>query len=66
MDVRSGEESKSWFRSDRMMHVNDHWYFVTRENTQEGPFNSRREAELELNLYIRHANDELLKEVSNH
>ena len=55
MNVRGGEESKSWFRSDRMLHVNENWYFVTRENTQEGPFSSRNEAENELMLYIRHS-----------
>ncbi len=59
MTVRTGEQDKHWFRCDRMMHVNDQWYFVTREMTQEGPFQSRREAEMELNLYIRHVNDEL-------
>lgn len=64
MAVRAGEEEKNWFRCDRMLHVNDQWYFVTREMTQEGPFGSKREAELELNLYIRHINDQLLKEAS--
>jgi hypothetical protein len=65
MNVRGGEESKSWFRSDRMLHVNENWYFVTRENTQEGPFSSRNEAENELTLYIRQANDALYDRVSN-
>lgn len=61
MHVRAGEENRQWFRSDRYLHVNDHWYFITRENTQEGPFNSRREAEQELTLYIRHINDALYR-----
>jgi Domain of unknown function (DUF6316) len=65
MNVRSGEESNSWFRSDRMLHVNENWYFVTRENTQEGPFSSRNEAENELMLYIRHTNDALYDKVGN-
>lgn len=59
MTVRSGESEKTWFRGERIMHVNDQWYFLTREMTQEGPFASRHEAEMELNLYIRHVNDAL-------
>ena len=57
MPARCGEKDKTWFRTDRIQQVNSQWYFMTRENTQEGPFSSRREAELELNLYIRHIND---------
>ena len=57
MDVRSGEALKTWFRSERFLCVNEKWYFVTREFTQEGPFDNREEAQLELNLYIRHASD---------
>ncbi len=53
MDVRNGEKSKTWFRSDRFLHINDRWYFLTRELTQEGPFASRSEAERELTYYIR-------------
>ncbi|MDX1451664.1 MAG: DUF6316 family protein [Oleiphilaceae bacterium] len=62
MVVRSGEAERTWFRSERIMHVNDQWFFVTREMTQEGPFGSRHEAEMELNLYIRHVNDDLYKD----
>ncbi len=57
MAVRAGELLKTWFRSDRFLCVNESWYFITREFTQEGPFESKNEAALELNLYIRHAND---------
>lgn len=60
MVVRAGEKDKNWFRCERMLHVNDQWYFTTREMTEEGPFSSRKEAELELHLYIRHVNDMLL------
>jgi len=62
MTVRPGEENKNWFRSERFMHVNDQWYFTTREMTEKGPFTSKQEAENELILYIRHINDELYKE----
>jgi len=59
MNVRVGENNKSWFRCDRIMHVNDKWFFVTREFSEEGPFISRHEAELVLMLYIRHVNNGL-------
>lgn len=64
MTVRIGESEKTWFRSERIMHVNDQWFFTTREMTQEGPFYSKHEAEMELNLYIRHANDHFYRKIS--
>ncbi len=54
MQVRAGEKDKTWFRSERFLWTESGWFFLTRENTQEGPFLSRREAERELNYYIRH------------
>lgn len=63
MTVRGGENQKTWFRTDRIQNVNNQWYFMTRESTQVGPFGSRREAELELNLYIRHANDHFYQQL---
>ena len=59
MNVRTGETNKSWFRSERFSHVNDEWFFTTREFTEEGPFESKQDAEMELLLYIRHSNDTL-------
>ncbi len=56
MDVRNGEKNKTWFRSERILHINDQWFFLTREQTQEGPFTSRTDAERELNYYIRQMN----------
>ncbi len=55
--TRRGEEAKTHFRSDRVILLNGKFYFMTRENTQEGPFDTRLDAERELMLYIRHAND---------
>ena len=57
MVVRVGETNKTWFRGERFLCISGLWYFVTREFTQEGPFDNRSEAELELILYIRHTND---------
>ncbi len=59
MDVRKGEAERHWFRSDRFELVNGQWYFQTREGSLVGPFDSVREAELELLLYLRHAEDTL-------
>ncbi len=56
MDVRQGESDKIWFRSERYLQIGNDWYFLTRENTQEGPFESRAAAERELNYYIRFSN----------
>ncbi len=61
MAVRNGELSKSWFRSDRFIHTNQGWFFVTREQNQQGPFTSHKEAENELNLYIRQQSDDLFQ-----
>ncbi len=62
MEPRSGEEVKSRFRTERFLQVNNQWYFITRELTQEGPFDNKAEAEKELTLYLRHANDEFLNQ----
>mgnify|MGYP000299991766 FL=1 len=57
MDFRSGEKKdKQWFRCERFMHVNDQWFFTTREFTQEGPFDTKEDAEMESILYIREVN----------
>ncbi|GAA0848196.1 DUF6316 family protein [Marinobacter sp.] len=63
MDVRKGEQERNWFRSKRFEMINGQWYFQTREGTMEGPFDSMREAEMELLLYLRHADDALFQGV---
>ncbi|NVJ49666.1 MAG: hypothetical protein HWE13_14260 [Gammaproteobacteria bacterium] len=65
MKVRAGELKKTWFRSERFFHADNGWFFVTRENTQEGPFSSQPEAEKELMLYIRHLNEDLYPSVNH-
>ena len=58
MSLRAGEKlTKQWFRSERFMHVNDRWFFITREFTQEGPYLSKQDAEMESILYIRQINN---------
>ena len=59
MTCRAGENDRTWFRNERFLCINGEWYFLTRENTQEGPFDTKREAEMELMLFLRHANDDM-------
>jgi Domain of unknown function (DUF6316) len=41
-----------YFRANRFHRSNSHWYFVTREGTDVGPFESKRHAETELAQYL--------------
>lgn len=53
MVARAGENKPlRAFRSDRFCQINGLWYFMTREKTQEGPFQSRMEASQEVERYI--------------
>jgi len=63
MVVRKGEQERNWFRSKRFEVINGQWYFQTREGTMEGPFDSMQEAQMELLLYLRHADDALYQSV---
>ncbi|SDP35834.1 hypothetical protein SAMN04489798_5484 [Pseudomonas arsenicoxydans] len=42
----------TYFRSDRLCRVNGQLFFVTRENTLEGPFENREKAAQEIQAYI--------------
>ena len=46
-------ETKTFFRTERMIKENDAWYFSTREGTIQGPFDDLDEARKELDDYIR-------------
>ena len=52
MASRKGELELSHFRSDRFAMVNGNWFFTTRENTIEGPFTTRLDAENALERYL--------------
>ena len=51
---RAGENGPIPFRTGRFFNVGAKWYFATREAIDQGPFNSKDEAELALNKYIEH------------
>ena len=42
----------TYYRSDRFYQLQGLWYFMTREQTQEGPFERRLDAENFLQRYI--------------
>ncbi len=55
MDIhRAGEDGSIPFRTGRFFNVGAKWYFATREAIDQGPFNSKGEAEHALTKYIEH------------
>ena len=55
--MRKGElESQDRFRESRFFHSMEKWYFITREETIEGPFAHRAEAEKMLKTYLEEMN----------
>lgn len=53
---RSGEIHAIPFRSGRFFYVDSNWYFACRDDTDQGPFDSKPEAEAGLIMYIRDSN----------
>jgi len=39
-----GPDGRLYFRSERIMQEQGRWYFLTRERTREGPFETRMDA----------------------
>ena len=54
MDKRDGEQNRPAFRTDRLYQVDGRWYFVTREKTREGPYDTRLDASQGIQRYISH------------
>lgn len=52
MGYREGEQDRVRFRSDRFFCEDGYWFFTTREHTTKGPYDSRNEAERELEMYL--------------
>lgn len=46
-------DAKNYFKTDRTFQINGKWYFSTREGLDQGPFESKKDAENEIALYIR-------------
>jgi hypothetical protein len=49
-----GEEAKRYFQVDRFVLQNGEWFYMTREGEERGPFESKKEAEADLIVYMRH------------
>lgn len=50
---RKGDGRKEMhFRVDRFYRANGKWYFLTRGGTTFGPFDTKKEAETELEYYL--------------
>ena len=52
MDFRDENKPRTVFRTERFCQINGSWYFVTREQTEEGPFPSRDDAQLAVLDYV--------------
>ncbi|MEE4252170.1 MAG: DUF6316 family protein [Alcanivoracaceae bacterium] len=53
MGARKGDDNKTFFNSDRFFNEGGKWFFTTREGQLMGPYDSRKDAEQELMLYLR-------------
>jgi len=65
---RKDEIGKLPHRSSRIFHMNNQWYFNTREGVDIGPFHSRNEALTNLQdflEFIQLANKKILKSFSS-
>jgi len=63
MENRKGEDGNVPFRCERTYCVGNEWFFTTREGTEEGPYESKDEAEVELAFYMRERNS-IYKQIS--
>lgn len=52
MKAREGENRESWFRCNRFYNLKGKWFFSTREGVDFGPFDSKADAEQELQGFI--------------
>lgn len=54
MDIlRKGESGAIPFRSGRFFNVETKWYFASREGIDHGPFDSKQQAEVSLDIFIQ-------------
>ena len=49
---RKGELGAVPFRSGRFFYIDSKWYFSCREGKEQGPYDSKQEAEMALLAYI--------------
>ena len=56
MPHRKNDMKSTWFHSDRTYHTPEGWWFSSREHTEEGPFQSEKDCEVGICLYLRDVN----------
>ena len=59
--IRKGENTKLWFRSERIFSTQNQWYFSTREGVAIGPFTTRCDANYGLALFT-----DFIRQHNNH
>lgn len=61
---RTGDplNSRTRFRTERIVNDSGEWYFLTREGSVEGPFRCQEDAERSLEIYINMATHNMLHE----
>ena len=60
--INDPDGGRSWFRSDRLVRESDKWFFLTREGTVEGPFDTKSEARERLEVYTRIMSTQLIED----
>jgi len=53
---RNSEDGLIPFRSGRFFNIETNWYFACRGEPDEGPFDTKSDAEAALTLYVRGTN----------
>ncbi len=51
--LRKGESGVIPFRSGRFFNVETKWYFSSRDGIDHGPFDSKQQAEVSLDVFIQ-------------
>lgn len=60
-----GEGGRSWFRTERLVQEGDKWFFLTREGTVEGPFDTELDATERLEMYAKVMSMQLISDEAN-
>ncbi|MCR9106129.1 MAG: DUF6316 family protein [Gammaproteobacteria bacterium] len=65
-DKRRNEiENKAWYRSQRFIEHDGKWFFLTREGSTEGPFESKQDAMEQLEKWVKVYQSGMLDETAD-
>lgn len=62
---RNETESKAWYRSQRFIEHDGKWFFLTREGSTEGPFESKQDAMEQLEKWVKVYQSGMLDETAD-